>query len=198
LRMRAEARYIYDDYNNAEHSGMGDVRLAVGLVAPLGPRVVERTVVKTKEVPLVDSDGDGVPDQNDDCPNTLPGSLVDSRGCAKENQNITMEGVKFEYDKATLTANAEIILQNAVKALKGQPNMRVQIAGHTDSIGSNAYNQDLSDRRARSVKRFLVSHGIDSSRLTTIGYGETRPIATNKTAAGRQKNRRVVFHIENK
>lgn len=198
LRLRADARYIYSMFDNANSDGMGDIRLAVGLVAPLGQRVVEHTVVKTKTVPVVDSDGDGVPDRNDDCPNTLPGALVDSHGCAQMDQNIQLEGVKFQYDKATLTANAQVILRSVVKALEGQPSMHVQIAGHTDSIASNAYNQALSERRAHSVKRFLVNHGISPTRLTTVGYGETRPIATNETAAGRQKNRRVVFHIVNK
>lgn len=197
LRLRAEARYIYDRFETADNEGMSDVRIALGLVAPLGQHVVERTVVKTvtDEAPLIDSDGDGVPDNSDDCPNTLPGSLVDSRGCAQDNQTVELEGVKFEYDKATLTANAEVILRNAVKALKGQPSMRVEIAGHTDSIASQSYNLDLSQRRADSVKRFLAEHGIDPSRMTTVGYGETRPIATNETPEGRQKNRRVELHI---
>lgn len=195
LRLRAEARYIYDRFDNGPNDGMGDVRLGVGLITPLGERVVKQTIVKTKTVPLVDSDGDGVPDRNDDCPNTLSGALVDDHGCAQMDQDIQLEGVKFQYDKASLTANAQVILRSVVKALKGQPGMDVKIAGHTDSNGSNAYNQGLSERRADSVKRFLVGHGISPARLTTIGYGETRPIATNETAAGRQKNRRVVFHI---
>lgn len=195
LRLRADARYIYSMFDNANSDGMGDIRLAVGLVVPLSQRVVEHTVVKTETVPVVDSDGDGVPDRNDDCPNTLPGALVDSHGCAQIDQNIQLEGVKFQFDKSTLTANAKVILRSVVKALEGQPGMRVKIAGHTDSIASNEYNQRLSERRARSVKQFLVGHGISPARLTTVGYGETRPIATNETAAGRQKNRRVVFHI---
>lgn len=198
LRLRAGARYIYDRFENDVSQGMSDIRLAVGVVAPLGQRVVQRVKTVTKQVPLVDSDGDGVPDRNDDCPNTLPGALVDSHGCAEEDQNITLQGVKFEFDKATLTANAQVILRDVVEALKGQPSMRVQIAGHTDAIGTNAYNEDLSRRRAASVQQFLVEHGIDPDRLTTIGYGETRPIATNATPQGRQKNRRVVFHILSK
>lgn len=198
LRLRAGARYIYDMFETQQQEGMSDIRLGVGVVVPLGQRVIERTTIKQVAATVVDSDGDGVPDRQDDCPNTLPGSLVDSNGCAQADQAIELQGVKFEYDQATLTANAQVILRNAVKALKGQPGMHVEIAGHTDSVASQAYNLELSQRRAESVKRFLVAHGISPARLTTVGYGETRPIATNATAAGRQKNRRVVFHILDK
>lgn len=143
---------------------------------------------------ILDSDGDGVPDDMDKCPNTPPGVPVLTNGCAK-GQSLVLDGVKFEFDSAQLTPSAQQILLETVKVLKDSPGFRVKVAGHTDAIGSASYNQRLSARRAQSVKTFLVNHGIDPSRLETIGYGETRPIAPNDTEVGRAKNRRVELHI---
>jgi len=83
------------------------------------------------------------------------------------------------------------ILNEAIEVLKKYPELKVEVAGHTDSVGTDAYNQKLSERRAAAVKDYLVSKGIAASKVTTIGKGESQPVATNKTAEGRQKNRRV-------
>lgn len=206
LRVRGEARYIYDDFEYeafgfGPNSGMGDIRVSLGIEIPLGSKVVEREVVrevvreKVVEVPakITDSDGDGVPDQNDRCPDTLRGLRVDNRGCAEKNQTLRLEGVNFELDSARLTLNAREVLDRVVRTLQGQPTLRVEIAGHTDSTGSASYNQRLSQERAASVRSYLVSAGIESFRLVARGYGETQPIASNETDYGRARNRRVEF-----
>jgi len=106
---------------------------------------------------------------------------------------LTLVGNNFEFDHSNLTAGARDTLQRAVAVLKDHPEANVEIQGHTDSKGSDKYNQALSERRANSVKDFLVSQGIPASRITTIGFGESQPAATNDTAAGRAINRRVVI-----
>jgi OOP family OmpA-OmpF porin len=110
---------------------------------------------------------------------------------APEPQTFIIEGVHFAFDSATLNPSAESTLNQAADALRNQPSVPYEVAGHTDSIGSNAYNQDLSERRAQSVYEYLVGQGVSSSQLVTNGYGETQPVATNETPAGRAENRRV-------
>lgn len=138
-----------------------------------------------------DSDGDGVLDKNDQCPNTPAGTKVDSTGCGI----IVLQGVTFRFNQATLTAQAEERLDKVVQKLKAHPKIQIEVVGHTDSKGTAAYNLKLSKERAQSVKRYLVEHGIDPSRITTKGQGETQPIAPNTTPEGRAKNRRVEIHI---
>ena len=106
---------------------------------------------------------------------------------------MTLRGANFLFDKSTLTQGAKDTLQRAVRQMKENPDSRVEIEGHTDNVGTDKYNQALSERRANSVKAFLVEQGIDGNRITTIGFGETRPMSDNKTAAGRAQNRRVVI-----
>ena len=108
---------------------------------------------------------------------------------------IILNNVLFDFDKYNIRPDAKTVLDEVVKELKKYPEVVVEVAGHTDSTGPAAYNQKLSERRANSVKKYLVAHGIAPSRLITKGYGETRPVATNKTREGRQLNRRVEFTI---
>lgn len=143
---------------------------------------------------VVDSDGDGVPDDRDMCPGTPPGQPVLTNGCAV-GQSAILQGVNFEFDKAVLTQSAREILRQVASTLLDSPGFGVELRGHTDAIGSASYNLDLSQRRAASVKRFLVAQGVDASRLSTSGFGETMPIATNETDAGRATNRRVELRI---
>lgn len=140
--------------------------------------------------PNPDLDGDGVPNERDKCPNTRKGAVVDLDGCEVEAV-IALDGVHFAFDKATLTPKAKTILDGAAALLDKNERVVVQVAGHTDSIGTEAYNQGLSDRRANSVKDYLVSKGVRASRLTARGYGESQPVASNDTEAGRAENRRV-------
>ncbi len=137
-----------------------------------------------------DLDGDGVLNEKDKCPNTRPGAVVDLDGCEVEAV-ISLEGVHFDFDKATLRPDAIVILDKAVGLLKTQERVVVEVAGHTDSVGSEEYNVGLSDRRANSVKDYLISQGITATRLTARGYGEAQPVASNDTDAGRAQNRRV-------
>jgi outer membrane protein OmpA-like peptidoglycan-associated protein len=137
-----------------------------------------------------DLDGDGVLNEKDKCPNTRPGAVVDLDGCEVEAV-ISLEGVHFDFDKATLRPEAIVILDKAVALLKTQERVVVEVAGHTDSVGSEEYNQGLSERRAIAVKDYLESQGITATRLTARGYGEAQPVASNDTDAGRALNRRV-------
>ena len=209
LRLRSEVRYVRDRFEMANEGHKNDRLLAIGLEIPLGRRTVEveREVVRevVREVPrdvpaeIVDSDNDGVPDRNDRCPGTLEGLATDNRGCAAraEQSSVRLEGVTFELNSARLTADAAQTLRRVADALRGEPNLRAEIAGHTDSSGADAYNRMLSQQRADSVLQFLVSQGIDRSRLIARGYGETQPVADNGTPAGRDRNRRVEFNVLN-
>jgi len=150
-----------------------------------------------------DSDGDGVTDCNDRCPNSTAGQAIGPDGCPVP-MTIDLSGVNFDFDKSTLRPDAVAILEQAVSILNGHPDMRVEVAGHTDSVGSEPYNQSLSDRRARAVYDYLSSHGVDASRMSgPTGYGETRPIAPNTNEdgsdnpEGRARNRRTELNVQN-
>jgi len=110
-------------------------------------------------------------------------------------QRIVLRGVQFEFDKADIRPDAAVILDEAVNQL-GTVSSRVSVEGHTDAVGADAYNQSLSERRAGSVRDYLVGKGIDASRLSTAGYGESQPVADNETAEGRALNRRVELKVQ--
>ena len=141
-----------------------------------------------------DLDGDGVPNERDKCPNTRKGAVVDLDGCEVEAV-IELGGVHFDFDKATLKPEAKVVLNEAASLLGKHERVVVEIAGHTDSVGSETYNQGLSERRAAAVKDYLTSKGVKASRLSSKGYGESRPVASNDTEAGRAENRRVEMII---
>lgn len=102
-----------------------------------------------------------------------------------------IKGVNFATDSAKLTPKANAILDEAAAGIKSQSGVHYAVDGHTDSVGSDKYNQGLSERRANSVKSALVQRGVPATQLTTRGYGESNPVASNATAAGRAENRRV-------
>jgi len=104
---------------------------------------------------------------------------------------VTLHGPEFDFDKSTLKPDGKKLVDEAVRVMRDNPSMHVSVEGHTDSIGTDQYNQRLSERRAKTVRDYMVSQGIESSRISTVGFGETKPIADNKTAAGRAENRRV-------
>ncbi|HEV8701751.1 MAG TPA: OmpA family protein [Candidatus Polarisedimenticolia bacterium] len=106
-------------------------------------------------------------------------------------RSLVLEGVNFETDSDTLTASSHATLDRVAQSLNAYPDIRVEIAGHTDSLGGADHNMQLSAARADSVKRYLVSRGVDGSRLVAKGYGDSMPVADNDTASGRAKNRRV-------
>jgi OmpA-OmpF porin, OOP family len=145
-----------------------------------------------------DSDGDGVVDSQDQCPGTPPGVKVDALGCPPE---LVLEKVFFKFDSAELTEESKIVLQENIRAgqavkLLQNDSVMVEVAGHTDSIGNDAYNMALSERRANTVRDFLIANGVPADRLTARGYGETDPIADNSTDAGRAQNRRVGLRVK--
>jgi OOP family OmpA-OmpF porin len=108
---------------------------------------------------------------------------------------VILRGVEFATNAATLTEGSRPVLDAVAEDLKIHPLVQVELQGHTDSRGADAYNLDLSQRRADSVRDYLVSRGVPGTRLTARGYGETDPIADNATAAGRAENRRVVMKV---
>ncbi len=110
-------------------------------------------------------------------------------------KRIVLRGVQFDFDSARIQPVGMVILDEARRVLKESRDTRVEIAGHSDGIGSEQYNQGLSERRAKSVRFYLISNGIDQSRLTWTGYGESRPVADNSTDEGRAQNRRVELNV---
>jgi len=117
-------------------------------------------------------------------------------GAAATKKTIVLRGINFDFDKANIKPEAEPVLDAAVDVLKENPDVNVRVGGHTDSVGTDAYNQGLSERRAKSVSDYLVAHGISASRLSSVGYGESQPVADNKTADGRAQNRRVALDVQ--
>jgi OOP family OmpA-OmpF porin len=115
--------------------------------------------------------------------------------CPHVVKTVILEGVNFAFDKADLLPVAYPILEEDVRMLKANPKLRVSIEGHTDIRGSDAYNQNLSERRAKSVYAYLVSQGIAADRMKTIGYGRSRPLVPNTSEENMYKNRRVEIKI---
>lgn len=151
---------------------------------------------------VLDSDGDGVPDYRDKCPNTPAGQKVDKDGCplAKPEPAAvpipapkmpTLESVNFDFDKAVIREADIPDLDQAAGTLGQWGDVKVEVAGHADSIGGDAYNMGLSMRRANAVRDYLIGKGVAADRLIAKGYGESQPIADNATADGRFQNRRV-------
>lgn len=191
IRFRAEVRYVHDRFQG----GVQDLRLGLGLEIPLG-----RSETGFASQPdasagagIDDADDDGVVDTADRCPNSLPYVRHDTQGCMQPDQKIRMYEVTFNNGTSILTPAARAELGEFISALRGQPELRVQIQGHTDSWGSAEDNRRLSHERAEAVATFLVLQGVPTQRLTVKGFGETQPVDSNATAAGRERNRRIEF-----
>ena len=207
VRGRAEAFYRYDmdDESIPGADNFGDwvialgVQIALGEIAPppppADPPPPPPPPPAEPHCSELDSDGDGVNNCDDRCPNTPAGTVVGPDGCELQVA-IDLRGVEFDFDKATLRPESRQTLDEATEVLRQYPDIRVEVAGHTDSIGSDQYNQGLSERRAKSVFDYLVGNGIDSGRLNSRGYGESAPIADNATREGRQRNRRVELVVQ--
>jgi len=208
-KIRTELAYRADfDDSSVSAPGedwFGDVLASVGIVIPLGPEPTA-PVAPAPVAPScadLDSDGDGVNDCDDRCPDSQAGQTIGPDGCPVP-VSIDLKGVNFDFDKATLRPDAVSILNEAIEILKRYPELSVEVAGHTDSKGTDAYNQALSERRATTVYDYLTSNGIDSSRLVgPTGYGESRPIAPNTNddgsdnPEGRAINRRTELNVQN-
>ena len=206
--VRTELAYRLDaddsSVNAADESWFGDVLASVGFIVPLGPEPTEAPTEAPPPPPAPncadkDGDGDGVNDCNDKCPNSQAGEAIGPDGC-KVQISIDLKGVNFDFDKATLRPDAVAILNEAVEILKRYPDLRVEVAGHTDLCGNDDYNQSLSQRRSDTVYNYLTSNGIDAGRLAgPNGYGESRPlVATAQTLpeCKNETNRRTELNVQ--
>ena len=153
--------------------------------------------------PDPDNDGDGIPDDKDKCPNepeTVNG-YQDSDGCPDEIPAAVkkftgvIQGINFKTDSAVITKDSHSVLDKTVQVLVDYPDVRLEIGGHTDNVGKAEHNMELSQKRAESVKEYLVGKGISSDRLTAVGYGMDKPLTANKTKADKAKNRRTEFTL---
>jgi len=153
--------------------------------------------------PDPDNDGDGIPDEKDKCPNepeTFNG-YQDEDGCpdeipaaVKKFTGVIM-GINFKTNSADITKDSHTVLDKTVQVLVDYPDVKMEIGGHTDNVGTAEHNLELSQKRAESVKAYLVGKGISADRLTAVGYGMDKPITSNKTKADKAKNRRTEFTL---
>ena len=149
--------------------------------------------------PWPDSDGDGVLDKDDQCPEVA--GTVANNGCPEVTEEVQKQlndyarTILFDTGKSSIKAESTSVMVDIIQILNEYPTAKFTVEGHTDSVGSDQLNQKLSEERANSVRNFLIDKGIDAGRLTAIGYGEEKPIATNNTRAGRAQNRRVEINL---
>lgn len=213
LRGEIAARHSFDNDSivNPGKSGFTDTLASLTIIVPMGPEPVFEAHSAPHVPPAVtqancehlDDDGDGLNNCVDRCPDSRAGQVVGSDGCPVP-LTIDLRGVNFEFDRAELHSDARRVLDESVRILERYPDLDVEVAGHTDSIGSHAYNQGLSERRAQVVYDYLIDRGVDPSRLRgPNGYGETRPIAPNQhedgsdNPEGRALNRRTELNVQN-
>jgi len=142
----------------------------------------------------MDDDMDGVVNRLDECPDTPAGARVDTKGCEIKDV-IKLPGVNFETNSDRLLPGSDSVLRDAAATLEKYPDLIVEVAGHTDSSGAADYNQGLSERRAATVRDYLINAGANETSLSSRGYGEAQPVSDNATAAGRAENRRVELRI---
>ncbi len=208
LGIRMDGRYRWaflDEIKDATGiNQFNEPIVKLGLILPIGGKQAAAAAVAVAAPAasgskVLDSDGDGVPDALDRCPGTARGAVVDSTGCARDATSTVAGGerqfsdVLFEFDRSDITAAGQNILDNAAEVVNSgaYKSLRVNIAGHTDWIGSEGYNQALSERRANAVRSYLVKKGVDASRIHTFAYGEAVPKADNASDEGRALNRRA-------
>lgn len=219
VALRFEALYHDDDSDFQETQFNLGLRIPIGARPAPKPRPQPVAVVPVPPPPPppppacsdgVDNDGDGLIDYPSDsgcdsisdadewnpapCEAPAPGQPVSLDGC-KTGDTIVLHGVNFEFDKSTLTVNAKTLLDQVADALAANPDIIVEIDGHTDSMGSESYNLKLSEARAESVMAYLNERGVAASRMSSKGYGESMPVADNQTDEGRELNRRVELKI---
>ena len=154
---------------------------------------------ENKGCPWADADGDGVLDKDDQCPDVA--GTVANAGCPEVTEEVQKQlndyarTILFDTGKSSIKAESTSVMVDIITILKEYPNAKFTVEGHTDSVGSEKLNQSLSESRALSVKEFLVDKGIEEFRLSAVGYGESKPMATNNTRAGRTQNRRVEINL---
>ena len=164
---------------------------------PVAPEPEPEPVVTCADL---DDDGDGVNNCEDKCPASEAGQAIGPDGCPVPI-TIDLRGVNFDFDKSVLRPDAIATLDEAIQVLSKYPDLRVEVAGHTDRCGREDYNQGLSDRRASAVYDYLTSNGISAGRLLgPVGYGESRPLeSTPDTFPGckSETNRRTELNVQN-
>jgi OmpA-OmpF porin, OOP family len=151
--------------------------------------------------PDPDNDKDTVPDVKDQCPNEIGSTSQEPLGCPVKPALVVVtdcevkitQQIHFEFNKDVIRPESFPVLDAVVEALQKNPSIKIEVQGHTDNKGTAAYNKNLSDRRSKSVMKYLVSHGVEMSRLTSHGYGFERPLVDNSTEQNRALNRRVQF-----
>ncbi len=194
MSLKTDIRHLIE----TDH-GDNNLIYTVGLAIPFGKKAApvvkkepEQKIVETTPVTKVDSDGDGVIDSLDKCPNTPKSNIVDEHGCSlKVDLNIN-----FGFDSAKINNSYDSKIKKFAEFMKKYPTTKAKIEAYTDSIGKKEYNQKLSEKRATSTVEALKAHNIDESRLKSFGYGDSKPVATNETKEGRAQNRRVEATIQ--
>lgn len=191
VSLKADVRHLIE----TDH-GDNNLLYTVGLAIPFGKKaapapVVEKAapapVAEKAEPKAMDTDGDGVIDSLDKCPDTPKGNIVDVDGCTlKVNLNIN-----FENDSSVINNSYSSKIKKFADFMKAFPSVKGKIEAHTDAVGTKAYNQKLSERRAASAVKALEAYGVKADRLKSTGYGEMKPKASNDTAEGKAMNRRV-------
>ncbi len=217
VSLKADVRHLIE----TDH-GDNNLLYTVGLAIPFGKKAAPAPVPAPVEPKPMDSDNDGVIDSLDQCPNSAPGVVVDAKGCevdsdmdgvvdSKDKCPNTPKGnivdadgcslkvdlnINFETDSAVISNQYDSRIKKFADFMKAFPSVKGKIEAHTDSVGSDAYNQKLSERRAASAVKAIEAQGVEASRLNAVGYGEMNPKASNETAEGRAENRRVEGSIQ--
>lgn len=191
VALKFDARHMIET-NHGDNSLSYNVGLSVpfGKVAKDAPVVEKAAPVIEKAAPVEapkDSDGDGVIDSLDECPNTMAKAKVDSVGC----MTLVNLNINFDTNSSVIKDSYNSRIVEFANMMKANPKLKATIGAHTDSVGSDAYNQKLSERRAASTVEALKALKVDPSKITAVGYGETKPVATNATVEGKAQNRRV-------
>jgi OOP family OmpA-OmpF porin len=156
--------------------------------APIAEAPKPKAVIK----PEKDSDGDGVVDSKDECPDTPHGYKVDPKGCPV---SVTLR-LHFAFDSSVIPVKDYPEVEKLAKVMKENPPAKAIIVGHTDAVGTDAYNQKLSERRAQSLSKKLTENGIEANRISASGKGEKEPVVSNATRDGRAKNRRIEVNLQ--
>lgn len=185
--------------NNVDSLGCTIVKVQPVVVDTVVAPVVVSKPDTVAVVADVDTDGDGIVDRLDRCPQLA--GVASNGGCPEIKREVrvifqkALQGIQFETAKYTIKPLSYVILEHVARVLTENPNYLVEIRGHTDNEGTPEKNQILSENRAKAVRDYLISKGIDAKRLTSNGYGQMRPVAPNSTIEGRAKNRRVEFVV---
>ena len=190
LSLKFDVRHVIE----ADH-GDNNLLYTLGFAVPFGEvakaaPVVEKPAPVETPAPVAapkDTDGDGVIDNLDECPDTMKGAKVDTVGC----MTLINLNINFDTDKSVIKDSYNSRIAEFAKMMKANPKLKASIEAHTDSVGTDAYNQKLSERRAASTVKALTDLGVDSTKIKAVGFGETRPVASNETVEGRAENRRV-------